>query len=153
MPLIHRSVLLPNLICNPVVSMSPRTLGVYSRAAHGGFGIGTRHFTDAPYSTISVPDRVSHTKSHCFGPEFGWIQGTEVIRHTVGHWFPKSAVVPAGEAVGLSQGALTFNGAPEVVPLSYLRVYAIQVTSDETLGQWYHLIKPIYAIKNLLTLK
>jgi hypothetical protein len=36
---------------------------------------------------------------------------------------------------------------------SYILLFAVEVTLDETLGNWYHLIKPLNHIKNLLTVK
>jgi hypothetical protein len=32
-------------------------------------------------------------------------------------------------------------------------LFAIEESSDQTLGNWYHFIKPIQRIKNLLTVK
>jgi hypothetical protein len=34
-----------------------------------------------------------------------------------------------------------------------VRLFTIEVTLDQTLGNWYHFIKPIHRIKNLLTAK
>jgi hypothetical protein len=34
-----------------------------------------------------------------------------------------------------------------------VRLFSIEVTLDQTLGNWYHLMKPIHCIKNLLTVK
>jgi hypothetical protein len=46
------------------------------------------------------------------------------------------------------QGALKVGPSGRTVLL-----FTIEVTADETLGNWYHYIKPIHRIKNLLTLK
>jgi hypothetical protein len=34
-----------------------------------------------------------------------------------------------------------------------VRLFMTEVTSDQTLGNWYHFIKPSHHIKNLLTVK
>jgi hypothetical protein len=35
----------------------------------------------------------------------------------------------------------------------FVRLFTIEVTLDQALGKWYHFIKPIRRIKNLLTVK
>jgi hypothetical protein len=55
--------------------------------------------------------------------------------------------------VGLSREALRGKEALEVGPLPperVVRFFTTQVTLDQTLGNWYHFIKPIHRIKNLL---
>jgi hypothetical protein len=34
-----------------------------------------------------------------------------------------------------------------------VHLFTTEVTSDQALGNWYHFIKPIHCIKNLLTVK
>jgi hypothetical protein len=34
-----------------------------------------------------------------------------------------------------------------------VHLFIVEVTLDQTLGNWYHFIKPIHHIKNLLTVK
>jgi hypothetical protein len=46
------------------------------------------------------------------------------------------------------QGALEMGLSEHVVHL-----FTIEVTFEETLGNWYHVIKPIHGIQNLLTVK
>jgi hypothetical protein len=59
--------------------------------------------------------------------------------------------------VGLPRGALSGKrvaGGLEVGPSVHIvHLLTIEVTSDETVGNWYHFIKPIHCIKNLLTVK
>jgi hypothetical protein len=69
------------------------------------------------------------------------------VYNYVDQWFPKWAVLPLG-AVGLPRGALEVGPSECVV-----RLFTIEVTLDQTLGNWYQFIKPIHRIKNLLTLK
>jgi hypothetical protein len=57
------------------------------------------------------------------------------------------AVVPKG-------GSTAPLGALEVGPSERIfRLFTVEVTLDQTLGNWYHFIKPINRIKNLLTVK
>jgi hypothetical protein len=49
-------------------------------------------------------------------------------------------------AVGLHSGALQVGPQERVV-----RLFTIEVTLERTLWNWYHFIKPIHRIKNLLT--
>jgi hypothetical protein len=65
----------------------------------------------------------------------------------LGQWFPSGLYRPLG-AVGLPRGALEVDPTERVV-----RLFTIEVTLDLTLGNWYHFIKPIHCIKNLLTVK
>jgi hypothetical protein len=46
------------------------------------------------------------------------------------------------------QGALEVGTSGRTI-----RLFTIEVTLDETMGNWYHFIKPILRIKNLLTMK
>jgi hypothetical protein len=46
------------------------------------------------------------------------------------------------------RGALDFDSSERVAP-----IFTIEVTLEQTLGNWYHLIKTIHRIKNLLTVK
>jgi hypothetical protein len=48
-------------------------------------------------------------------------------------------------AVGLPKGALEVDRV--------VHLLKIEVTLDQTLGNWYHFMKPIHRIKNLLTVK
>jgi hypothetical protein len=46
------------------------------------------------------------------------------------------------------------QGAPEVGPSErVVRLFTIEVTLDQTLGNWHHFITPIQHIINLLTVK
>jgi hypothetical protein len=38
-------------------------------------------------------------------------------------------------------------------PERVVRLFAVEVTLDKALGNWYHSIKSIHRIKNLLTVK
>jgi hypothetical protein len=51
-------------------------------------------------------------------------------------------------AVELPKGSLEVGSSERVV-----RLFTIEVTSDQTSGNWYHFIKPIHRIKHLLTVK
>jgi hypothetical protein len=54
-------------------------------------------------------------------------------------------------------GALRGKGRQEALEVGPsdrdVRFFTIEVTLDQTLGNWYHFIKPIHRIKNLLTVK
>jgi hypothetical protein len=50
--------------------------------------------------------------------------------------------------VGLPMGVLEVGPSEHVVHL-----FTIEVTLDQTLGNWYHFIKPIHRNKNLLIVK
>jgi hypothetical protein len=60
-------------------------------------------------------------------------------------------------AVGLPRGLLRgkgWQGTLDVDPSEgTVRLFTIEVTSDQTLGNWYHVTKPIHGIKNLVTVK
>jgi hypothetical protein len=53
-----------------------------------------------------------------------------------------------GGAMLLPRGALELGLSERVV-----RLFTIEATSDQTLGNWYHFIKAIHRIKDLLTVK
>jgi hypothetical protein len=61
------------------------------------------------------------------------------VRNSLDQWFPKRAV---------PKGPLK-KGPSERV----LRLFTIEVNTDQTLGNWYHFMKPVRRIKNLLTVK
>jgi hypothetical protein len=75
----------------------------------------------------------------------------------VDQWFPKWAVLPPGgrwdylgvhyEARGM-QETLKVGSSEHIVCL-----FTTEVTLDQTPGNWYHFIKLIHLIKNLLTVK
>jgi hypothetical protein len=46
------------------------------------------------------------------------------------------------------QGALAVDPSER-----FVRLFTIEVTLDQTLGNWYHFIEPIHRIKNSLTVK
>jgi hypothetical protein len=67
---------------------------------------------------------------------------------------PKVGCTAPWGAVGLPKGALRDRGALEVGPSEpVVRLFTTEVTLDQTMGNWYHFIKPIHRIKNLLTVK
>jgi hypothetical protein len=67
---------------------------------------------------------------------------------------PKVGCTTPWGKVGSSWGTLRGKGALEVGPSERdVRLFTIEVASDLTLGNWYHFIKPIHRIKNLLTVK
>jgi hypothetical protein len=71
--------------------------------------------------------------------------------NNAGQWFPKWAVLPPGERWDYLAG---LRETPEVGPSKRIvRLFTTEVTLDQTLGNWYHFIKPIHHIKNLLTVK
>jgi hypothetical protein len=56
--------------------------------------------------------------------------------------------------VCLPRGTLRGKGALEVGPSErVVRLFTTEVILGRTLGNWYHFIKPIHRIKNLLTVK
>jgi hypothetical protein len=60
---------------------------------------------------------------------------------------------PWGGGGGAVRGK-RWQGALEVSPLEHIVcLFTVEVTSDQTLGNWYCFIKPIHCIKNLLTVR
>jgi hypothetical protein len=63
------------------------------------------------------------------------------------------STAPGGRGGGITWGRSEAGGL-EVGPSErVLRLFTIEVTLDQTLGNWCHLIKPILRIKDLLTVK
>jgi hypothetical protein len=62
-------------------------------------------------------------------------EGGDKCFKEVEQWFPKWAVLPPG-------GVLEVGPSKHVV-----RLFMIEVTSDQTLGKWYHFIKPSIALR------
>jgi hypothetical protein len=59
-----------------------------------------------------------------------------------------------GGGGGITHGAQRGKGALEMgLSDRVVGLFTIEVTSHQTLGNWYHFIKPIHRIKNLLTVK
>jgi hypothetical protein len=54
--------------------------------------------------------------------------------------------------LGLPKGVLNATGALLVGPSKHAYLFAVELTLDLTLENWYHFIKPICHIKNLLTM-
>jgi hypothetical protein len=61
---------------------------------------------------------------------------------------PKVGCTTPLGAVGLPRGVLKVGPSKHNV-----RLFMTEVTLDQILGKWYHLIKPTYCIKNFLTVK
>jgi hypothetical protein len=56
--------------------------------------------------------------------------------------------------IGGGGGALRGKGTVTVGPfVGVVRLFATEVTLHQTVANWYHFIKPIHRIKNLLTVK
>jgi hypothetical protein len=68
-------------------------------------------------------------------------------------WFPKWAVVPPGGGE-ITYGGAKGQGALKAGPSERgVLLFTIEVTLNQTLGNWYHFMKPIHRIKHLLTVK
>lgn len=64
------------------------------------------------------------------------------------HHVPCSPKVGCIAASWGGKGALEVGTSKSIAPL-----FITEVTLDQILGKWYHFIKPIQCIKNLLTAK
>jgi hypothetical protein len=72
-----------------------------------------------------------------------------LLMNRLKQWFPKWAVLhPGGGGDKGQEGGKGRGGGPFK---SVVRLFTIEVTSGQKLGNWHHFIKPIHRIKNLLT--
>jgi hypothetical protein len=67
---------------------------------------------------------------------------------------PKVGCTALWGAMGLPKGALKGKGRQGVLEVGpsnrIVRLFMIEVTLDQTLGNWYHFIKPIRRVNYLL---